>query len=199
MHLFGGSIMTLLILGLLLFLGTHSVRIVADDWRAARIRAMGLNAWKGVYALVSLLGFVLIVVGFGETRGMPDLWTPPFWTRHVTALLVLPAFVLLVAAYVPGTHIKAAVGHPMVAGVKLWAFAHLLSNGRPGAVLLFGAFLAWAIVDYVSARRRDRMAGTRYPAGPWWRDGVAVAVGVVAYVWFALWGHLWLIGVAPFG
>ena len=125
--------MTLLILGLLLFLGTHSVRIFADGWRAARIRAMGLNAWKGVYALVSLFGFVLIVVGFGETRGMPELWTPPFWTRHVTALLVLPAFVLLVAAYVPGTHIKAAVGHPMVAGVKLWAFAHLLSNGRPGA------------------------------------------------------------------
>ena len=151
--------MTLLILGLLLFLGTHSVRIFADDWRAARIRAMGLNPWKGVYALVSLLGFVLIVVGFGETRDMPELWTPPFWTRHVTALLVLPAFVLLVAADAPGTHIKAAVGHPMVAGVKLWAFAHLLSNGRPGAVLLFGAFLAWAIAEYVSARRRDRAAG----------------------------------------
>jgi uncharacterized membrane protein len=191
--------MTLLVLGLLIFLGPHSVRIFADEWRAARMRAMGLNAWKGVYSLISLAGFALIVVGFGETRGMPELWNPPVWTRHVTALLLLPAFVLLAAAYVPGTHIKAAVGHPMVAGVKLWAFAHLLSTGRPGNVLLFGAFLAWAIVDYVSARRRDRATGTRYPAGPWSRDAVAGVIGVVAWGLFAKWGHARLIGVAPLG
>jgi uncharacterized membrane protein len=190
--------MTLLILGLLIFLGTHSVRIYADGWRAARIERMGEKAWKGVFSAVSLIGFVLLVWGYGETRGMPDLWSPPDWTRPLTSLLTLPAFVLLVAAYVPGTHIKAAVGHPMVAGVKLWAFAHLLSNGRAGDMLLFGAFLAWAVVDYISARWRDRASGTRYPAGPWSRDVLAVVIGVVAWVLFAKWGHAWLIGVTPF-
>ena len=190
--------MTLLILGLLIFLGTHSVRIYADGWRAARIASMGEKAWKGVFSVVSLIGFVLLVWGYGETRSMPELWSPPDWTRPLTSLLTLPAFALLVAAYVPGTHIKAAVGHPMVAGVKLWAFAHLLSNGRAGDMLLFGAFLAWAVADYISARRRDRASGTRYPAGPWSRDALAVAIGVVAWVLFAKWGHAWLIGVAPF-
>jgi uncharacterized membrane protein len=191
--------MTLLILGLLLFLGAHSVRIVADDWRTARINAMGLNAWKGVYSVVALIGFVLLVWGYGETRGAPELWNPPAWTRHLAALLNLPAFVLLVAAYVPGTRIKAAVGHPMVAGVKLWAFAHLISNGRPGDMLLFGAFLAWAVADYVSARRRDRVAGTRYPSGPISRDGLAAVIGIAAWGLFAKWGHAWLFGVAPLG
>lgn len=191
--------MTLLILGLLIFLGTHSVRIFADGWRAERIARMGEQRWKAVYSVVSLLGFVLLVWGYGETRGMAELWSPPAWTRHLAALLTLPAFVLLVAAYVPGTHMKAAIGHPMVAGVKLWAFAHLISNGRPGDVLLFGAFLAWAIADFVSARRRDRAAGTRYPAGRWSRDALALAVGVIAWGLFAKWGHAWLFGVAPFG
>ncbi len=190
--------MTLLILGLLIFLGAHSVRIFADDWRSAQVARMGLNAWKGIIALLSLIGFVLIVWGFGEARTGPELWAVPVWTRHITALLMLPSFVLVAAAYVPGTRMKAAVGHPMVAGVKLWAFAHLLSNARAADYVLFGAFLAWAIVDYISARRRDRRAGTRYPAGPWSRDVLAIVIGAVAWVLFALWGHLWLIGVAPF-
>lgn len=191
--------MTLLLLGLLIFLGAHSVRIYADGWRAGRIAAVGEGAWKGVYSLVSLAGFALLVWGYGETRGMAELWSPPLWTRHLAALLTLPAFVLLAAAYVPGTRIKAAVGHPMVAGVKLWAFAHLISNGRPGDVLLFGAFLAWAVADYLAARRRDRAAATRYPAGPWWRDAVAMLAGGAAWGVFAKWGHAWLMGVAPFG
>lgn len=191
--------MSFLILGLLLFLGTHSIRMIADDWRTRQIARLGERPWKALYALVSLLGFVLLVWGYGLTRDAPvELWHPPQWTHHVVALLTLPAFVLLVAAYVPRNRIKATLGHPMLAGVKLWAFAHLLANGRLGDVLLFGGFLAWAVADFISARRRDRAAGTRYPAGTAARDAMAVAIGLVAWAWFAVSGHLWLIGVAPF-
>jgi uncharacterized membrane protein len=192
--------MTLLILGLLIFLGSHSVRIFAEPWRGARIAAMGLNAWKGVYSIVSILGFVLIVWGYGVARGAPViLFSPPVWTKHVAALLTIPAFILLAAAYVPGTRIKRAVGHPMIAGVKAWAFAHLLANGTLADVVLFGAFLVWAIVDYIAARRRDRAAGTVYVVGPITRDVAAVVVGLVAWAAFAFWLHAVLIGVRPFG
>jgi uncharacterized membrane protein len=191
--------MTLLVVGLVLFLGSHSVRIVADGWRSARIAAMGEKAWKGVYSLVAIAGLVLIVVGYGQARLDPVvLYTPPVWTRHVAALLTVVAFVLIVAAYVKGTRIKAAVGHPMVAGVKVWAFAHLLANGTLADVVLFGAFLAWAVVDYIAARRRDRAAGTTYPPGPMSRDAIAVVVGLVAWAAFAFWLHGPLIGVRPF-
>jgi uncharacterized membrane protein len=192
--------MTWLILGLLIFLGSHSVRIFAEPWRGARIAAMGLNAWKGVYSIVSILGFVLIVWGYGVARGAPViLYSPPVWTKHVAALLTIPAFILLAAAYVPGTRIKRAVGHPMIAGVKAWAFAHLLANGTLADVVLFGAFLVWAIVDYIAARRRDRAAGTVYVVGPITRDLAAVVVGLVAWAAFAFWLHAVLIGVRPFG
>ena len=192
--------MTTLLAGLVLFLGAHSVRIFADGWRSAQIARAGTGAWKAIYSIVSLAGFAMIVWGYGQTRLAPvDLWFPPAWTRHAAALLTLPAFVLLAAAYVPGTRIKAAVGHPMVAGVKLWAFAHLLSNGRLGDVVLFGAFLAWAIADFIASRRRDRAAGTRHAVGPGSRDVLAVAIGVVAWAAFAFVLHGWLIGVRPFG
>ena len=192
--------MTWLILGLVIFLGTHSVRIFADGWRSARIAAMGLNAWKGAYTIASLVGFALIVWGYGAARADPVvLYSPPLWTRHLAALLTVPAFVLLAAAYVPGTRIKRAVGHPMVAGVKVWAFAHLIANGTLADVVLFGAFLVWSIVDYLSARRRDRAAGVVYVVGPVTRDVTAVVVGLVAWAVFALWLHGPLIGVRPFG
>lgn len=192
--------MSLLILGLILFLGAHSVRIVADDFRARRIAGMGEKPWKAVVSVVSLIGFVLIVYGYGAARLDPVyLWQPPVWTRHLAALLTIPAFILLVAAYVPGTRIKAAVGHPMVAGVKIWAFSHLIANGTLADLLLFGSFLAWAVVDYIAARRRDRRAGIRYPAGPVSRDVAAVAIGLAAWAAFAIWLHAPLIGVAPFG
>jgi uncharacterized membrane protein len=192
--------MSLLILGLVLFLGTHSVRIVADDWRGARIARLGLMPWKGIYAVISIIGFVLIVWGYGQARGNPTvLYSPPVWTRHIAALLTVPAFILLVAAYIPGTRIKRAVGHPMVAAVKIWAFAHLLSNGTLADVVLFGAFLAWAVADYIAARRRDRAAGTVYDVGPVWRDIAAVAIGLAAWAAFAFWLHAAWIGVRPFG
>jgi uncharacterized membrane protein len=126
------------------------------------------------------------------------LWSPPPALRHLAAGLILPAFILVVAAYLPGTRIKAKVGHPMVAGVKLWALAHLMANGSLADVTLFGAFLAWAVADFISARRRDRAVGRTYPVlgGP--RDAIAIGIGLGAGVLFALYGHAWLIGVPAF-
>jgi uncharacterized membrane protein len=192
--------MTLLLLGLALFLGVHSTRIVADGWRAATVARVGAMPWKGIYSLLSIAGFVLIVIGYGAARQSPVvLFAPPVWTRHLAALLTIPAFVLLVAAYVPGNAIKRAVGHPMMAGVKVWALAHLLANGTLADVLLFGTFLSWAVLGFIAARRRDRAAGTTYPAGPGSRTAIAVVVGVVAWAVFAFALHRPLIGVAPFG
>jgi uncharacterized membrane protein len=191
--------MIVLVLGLLIFLGVHSIRVFADGWRTAQIARLGMGTWKSLYAVAALAGFVLILWGFGMARGAtPLLWSPPLWTRHVAALLVLLAFVLVVAAYVPGTHIKAAVGHPMIAGVKTWSVAHLLANGTLADVVLFGAFLAWSIVAFASSRRRDRASGTKYPALGWGRDALALVIGAVAWALFAHFGHRWLIGVSPF-
>jgi uncharacterized membrane protein len=188
-----------LILGLLVFLGAHSARIVAEPWRARVIARIGLNPWKGLYSLVSLAGLVLIVIGYGEARrlGLP-LYEPPPFMRHIATLLMLPAMVLLVAAYVPRNHFKARFGHPMLLAVKLWAVAHLLSNGRAAEVILFGAFLAWAVADFIAARRRDRAAGTAYPPGETWRSAIVVVAGTALWVVFAAVLHQWLIGVAPF-
>jgi len=139
--------MSLLILGLILFLGIHSIRIFADGLRSRQVEKFGLLGWKAIYSIIALLGFVLIIYGYGEARLAPVVvWSPPVWTRHLAALLTIPAFILLVAAYVPGTRIKQKVGQPMVASVKIWAFAHLLANGALADVLLFGAFLAWAFL-----------------------------------------------------
>ncbi len=192
--------MTALILGLVVFLGVHSVRIVGDGWRSRQIGRLGEAKWKGLYSLVSLAGFALIIWGYGLARAEPVvIWSPPVWTRQLAALLTVPAFILIVAGNVPGTRIKAAVGHPMVLGVKIWAFAHLIANGTFADVLLFGSFLLWSVVDFASARRRDRAAGTRYPPGSPARDAVAIVVGLAAWVIFGFWLHGWLIGVRPFG
>ena len=191
--------MTALILGLVVFLGLHSLRIVAPGWRDAQLARRGENGWKGLYSVASGVGLVLIIWGYGAARLAPvDLWLPPLWTRHLAALLMLPAFILLTAAYVPGTRIKAALHHPMLLGVKVWALAHLLANGRLADGLLFGGFLVWAVLDYRSARGRDRAAGTVYPAGSGRKDVVAIVIGSVAWVVFSVWGHAWLIGVRPF-
>ena len=192
--------MTLLMIGLALFLGVHSTRIVADGWRTATIARVGEKPWKGIYSLLSIAGFVLLVIGYGAARQAPVvLFAPPVWTRHLAALLTIPAFVLLAAAYVPGNAIKRAVGHPMMAGVKVWALAHLLANGTLADFLLFGTFLSWAVLGFIAARRRDRAAGTTYPAGPGSRTAIAVVAGLVAWAVFAFALHRPLIGVAPFG
>ncbi len=192
--------MLVLILGLVIFLGVHSVRIFADDWREAKIVRLGSIVWKGEVSLVALIGIALIAIGFGQARLEPIvLWYPPIALRHLAGLITLLSFVLLVAAYLPGTRIKAKLGHPMVAGVKGWAFAHLLANGNLADVLLFGSFLAWGVLDFSSARRRDRAAGTVYPAGTLSRDVTAVIFGLIAWAIFAFYLHGWLFNVRPFG
>jgi uncharacterized membrane protein len=192
--------MSLLILGLVLFLGVHSVRIFADGWRSRVIAERGENLWKGVYTLLSVAGFALIVWGYGAARQQPVvLWASPGWTRHAAALLTLFAFVLLFAAYVPGNAIKAKLRHPMVLAVKVWAIAHLLANNTLADLLLFGAFLLWAVLDFRSARQRDRAAGTVYAPGRVLPTVVTLAVGLLAYAGFAFWAHTAWIGVSPFG
>jgi uncharacterized membrane protein len=187
---------TLLITGLLLFLGSHSMRIFADAWRSRQVALRGEGVWKGAYALLALLGLALIVWGYGEARATPiSLWQPPLWTRHLAATLMLPVFVLWVAAYLPGNRLRAKIGHPMVVGVKLWAFVHLLANGTLADLVLFGAFLIWAALDYSSLRRRDRATGKTWPAGTLQGDLIAVALGLAAYVVFAIYLHPLLIGV----
>lgn len=191
--------MITLILGLVLFLGVHSVRIFAEDWRTARIAGSGERTWRGIFSIVSIVGFILIVYGYGQARMATTLlYTPPASMRHFASLLVLPAFILIAAAYVKGTRTKARLGHPMILGVKVWAFAHLLSNGTLAAVVLFGAFLAWAVLDYIASRRRDRAAGTTYAVGPISRDLIAIGVGGLVWAIFGFWLHGPLIGVRPF-
>lgn len=192
--------MTYLILGLLLFLGAHSVRVVADDWRTRTVARIGLVPWKGVYSVVSLLGLGLIVWGFGLARQQPvQLWSPPVALRHLASVLTLGAFILLVAAYVPGNQIKARLHHPMVLGVKTWALAHVLANGNVAHVVLFGSFLAWGVLDFISARQRDRSAGTLYPNGTVRATGITVILGTAAWMVVALWLHGVLIGVRAVG
>lgn len=191
--------MPLLILGLILFLGVHSLRMLAPGFRERAVARIGLLPWKGLYALASIAGFVLIVVGFGMARAQPQLlYAPPEWLRHLNALFTLVAFVLIAAAYVPRNHMKAKLGHPMLAGVKLWALGHLLAIGYLHDVVLFGAFLVWAVADFAVSRRRDRKAGTTYPAGSMTGDVVAVVIGIAAWAIFAFLLHRPLIGVNPF-
>ena len=192
--------MTLLIIGLLLFLGVHSVRIVAEDFRTAQIARIGPLAWKGVYAALSLAGFALIVWGYGIARQQPVLlWPSPTWLRHAAALLMLASFVLLAAAYVPGNAIKARLQHPMVLGVKAWALAHLLANNTLADLLLFGSFLVWAVLDFRTAKARDRAAGTVAVQGSGARTALTVVVGAAAWVAFAFFAHRPLIGVGVAG
>lgn len=190
--------MTVLILGLLIFLGIHSLRIFADDWRNRQRARFGELGWKGLYSLASIIGFGLIVYGFGLARQQPVLlYVPPLALRHLNALFTLLAFILVAAAYIPRNHLKAKFGHPMLLGVKVWAFGHLLATGMLHDVLLFGAFLLWAVLLFIVSRRRDRAAGTVYPAGTLQGDVLAVVVGIAAWAVFTLWLHLRLIGVSP--
>lgn len=197
--------MALFIWGLVLFLGSHSVRIFADHWRTEKLAQWGEKFYKGLYSVASLVGFVLMVYGFSKIRwDSPWLWYPPVGMRHLAALLMLPALVLLVASQVPHNAIKAKLRHPMVLAVKVWAFAHLLSNGKWADVVLFGAFLLWAVLNFRAARQRDRLAAhtltddATQPANTsnTWR---VVLVGVAVWVILLFGGHSWLFAVSPLG
>jgi uncharacterized membrane protein len=192
--------MTMLIIGLVIFLGVHSIRIVADGWRQVQIARFGERAWKLGFSVLSAVGLGLIIWGYGAARQAPVvLWNPPAGMRHAAGLLTLIAFVFLAAAYVPRNHLKARFHHPMVLGVKAWAFAHLLANGTLADLLLFGSFLVWAVCSYIAARRRDRLAGVTYPAGSAGATLTTVVAGTAAWALFAFWLHGVLIGVRPFG
>jgi uncharacterized membrane protein len=189
--------MSLLIIGLVVFLGVHSLAVVSPGLRDRAIGGMGEMAWKGLYSLVSLAGFVLICYGFSLARETPViLYSPPAWLRHVALLVMLPVFPLLIAAYLPG-RIKTAAKHPMLAAVKFWALAHLLANGSLADVLLFGGFLAWAVMERISLKRRPVRAAPRAaPPGPW-NDVIAVVLGLGIYAMLIMWAHVRLFGVSP--
>jgi len=214
--------MALFILGLVLFLGSHSLRVFADDWRTAKMAQWGEKFYKGLYSVASLVGFVLMVYGFSKIRwDSPWLWYPPVGMRHLAALLMLPALVLLVASQVPNNAIKAKLRHPMVLAVKVgaldqrphpamvlavkvWALAHLLSNGKVADLVLFGAFLVWAVLNFRAARKRDQLAAhtltddATQPANltNTWR---VVLVGVAVWAILLFGGHKWLFAVSPLG
>jgi uncharacterized membrane protein len=189
--------MTLLVLGLALFLGMHSVAIVAPGWRNAQAARHPLP-WKAAYSVVSLIGFVLLVQGYGQARLTPEvLYVPPAGLRHLAMLLLVPVFPLLLAAYLPG-RIKTATKHPMLVATKLWAVAHLLANGNLADVLLFGGFLLWAVADRISLKYRAPRPVPGAPAGPF-NDLIVVLGGLALYGLFVWRAHAWLIGVAPIG
>ncbi|HEY2559856.1 MAG TPA: NnrU family protein [Caldimonas sp.] len=188
-----------LVVGLVLFLGIHSVSIVAPGWRAGVVARMGEGPWKGVYSLASAIGLALLLVGYGIARHSPVvLYTPPAALRHLALVVMLPVFPLLFAAYLPG-RIKTAARHPMLLAVKVWATAHLLANGTLADVLLFGGFLVWAVADRISVKRRSAAEAHDVPAAPPGvaNDAIVVVGGLIVYAVFLLWGHRWLIGVSP--
>jgi len=190
-----------LVVGLAIFLGVHSVSIVAPGWRAATVARLGERPWKGLYSLASAVGLVLIVVGFGMARRDPVvLYTPPAALRHLALVVMLPVFPLLFAAYLPG-RIRAAAKHPFLVAVKLWALAHLLANGTLADLLLFGAFLVWAVADRISVKRRPAAETHEVPAAPPGaaNDAIALIGGLLVYVVFILWAHRWIVGVSPLG
>ena len=190
--------MEILVGGLILFLGIHSVPIISEAWRNQMVERFGKNSWQGIHSLVAIVGFLLIVWGYGVARQDPIvLYAPPFWLRHVSMLLLIFVFPLLIATYLPG-HIKAATKHPMLVATKIWAIAHLLANGMLHDVLLFGAFLAWAVVDRISMRNRIQQAVAASQASKL-NDVIAVVAGLALYVAFVLKLHIWLIGVSPIG
>jgi uncharacterized membrane protein len=184
--------MTLLILGLAVFIGGHLV----PAFPALRMRlagGLGEGAYKGLFSAVSLIGLALIAWGFG-TRDFISIWEPPDWTRHLAFLLMLPAMILLASAYIP-SRIRTAARHPMLLAVKIWALAHLIANGDLGSILLFGGLLAYAVIDRISLKRRGTFGPLGTQTGGLMGDIAAVAIGVGAFGFMLVWGHAWLIGV----
>ncbi len=188
--------MYVLLLGLVIFFAVHSVSIVNEPWRDRMASRLGEWSWKGAYSLVALVGFALIVWGYGLARSEPVvLYSPPAWLRHASMLLLVPVFPLLLSAYLPG-RIQGAVKHPMLVATKLWAFAHLLVNGTLADTILFGSFLAWAVVDRISMKHRRQRAIPSAPPSPA-NDIIAAVAGLALYIAFVWELHAWLIGVSP--
>ena len=189
--------MPFLLAGLAVFFAIHFVPMVPDLRERFR-QQLAAGPYLLVFSLGSIASLALIVYGYGQMHGRGignvQLWLPPTWTRHVVFLLMLPALILIVAAYVP-SRVRTAVGHPMLASIKLWALGHLLVRGDLASVLLFGAFLAYAIVDRISVKRRQALGPLGAKTGGLSGDITVVAIAVGAYVLMLLWGHAWLIGV----
>ena len=189
----------MLVLGLILFLGPH-VFVTMRPRRAAVLARIGEGPYKGLFALVALIGVLLIGYGFALYRatGWIDVWQPPAWTRHVTVALMWPAIILVVAAYIPGD-IKRVLKHPMLVGLTLWAVAHLIANGDLGSIILFGSILAWAVFDRITLKRRSDPGAPPIPIGGRRNDIIAVVVGTLLYLALGFWFHPYVIGVPVFG
>jgi uncharacterized membrane protein len=191
--------MSLLIIGLILFLGSHSARIFAEPWRNHMIDRLGEVKWKGLCAILSLIGLVLIVIGYGQARQMPVvLWQPPTYLAHIAILLNLVAFIFLASSLSKNNAIRLKLKHPMILGVKVWALAHLLANGTLTALILFGSFLLWAVLDFRSARKRPILMPEKAVVST--KATIIVIVsGVVVWAAFIFGLHQYLIGVSPLG
>lgn len=190
--------MILLITGLIIFLGIHSLNIVTPGQRNLLATRFGVGKWKLIYSMISIIGFVLIIQGYSDARADPIwVWVPPAGLSHLVLLLTVPAFILLAATYVPHNRIKAKLGHPMLAAVKIWALSHLLANGSLADMILFGSFLIWAIVGFAVLRKRDRIAGNTRDLGTGKADGITILAGLAGWGVFAFFLHTLLIGVNP--
>ena len=191
--------MSLLIIGLILFLGSHSARIFAEPWRNHMIDRLGEVKWKGLCAILSLIGLVLIVIGYGQARQMPIvLWQPPTYLAHIAILLNLVAFIFLASSLSKNNAIRLKLKHPMILGIKVWALAHLLANGTLTALILFGSFLLWAVLDFRSARKRPILMPEKAVVST--KATIIVIVsGVVVWAAFIFGLHQYLIGVSPLG
>jgi uncharacterized membrane protein len=190
--------MAILVLGLVIFLGLHSTRIVSESGRERAIARIGEGPWKGVYSLISAIGFVLIVWGFARARyDAPQLWTLPAGARHITMLLMLVALILFASFLFKRSHIAVLTHHPMLWSVLLWSAGHLFANGSAADLVLFGAFFVWSAADLVSAYARDRPSGVVYPEPQVAATASAVVVGLVVYALLIGGLHFWLFGVSP--
>ncbi|MFK0162317.1 NnrU family protein [Rhizobium sp. NPDC090279] len=190
--------MALLILGIVLFLGLHLIRVVAPGLRASLIASLGDSGWKIAYSIASIVALIVLIYGFGQARDMTPIWSPPFWMSHITILLMLFAMICLTASLLPAGHIAVRTKHPMVLSVKIWALAHLLSNGDGAAMLLFAAFLAWGVILRISLKRRERAGEiTLRPFVSGKYDLYAIIIGIVVWALIIWKLHAWIIGVSP--
>jgi uncharacterized membrane protein len=196
----GMTVMLFLICGLVLFLGCHSLRVGPASLRDGLVQRLGAGGFKGLYSIFSLIGFALIIWGYGQARLSPSVvWLPPLATRHIAILLMLPALILMVGAYIPANVLKAKLHHPMILSVKVWALAHLLSNGNLADILLFGSFLIWAVLAFRAARQRDRANPAEARASKPLGLILTLVLGTGAWAALIMGGHRLLIGVSPFG